>query len=74
MRLVTAPEGDNVGARVESMPPRQSMQLPSPDCGLCCGEDACCSCVQPSGQHMPSIAIRDAKTTITTTATTLRTS
>jgi hypothetical protein len=47
--------------------------MPSPACDVVDLEDASCSCVQPSGQQMPSIAFNDANIISINTATTRRT-
>ena len=73
MRVVSMPDGVSTGAAAESMPPRHSMQLPSPEWSPCCCEVDSRSWVQPSGQQMPSIAFRDANTTSIATAKNLRT-
>jgi hypothetical protein len=48
--------------------------MPSPPWGRLGVEDASSSCVQPSGQQMPSIAFSDAKITSIRMAANLRTS
>ena len=63
----------STGAAADTMLPRHSMQLPSPEWSLCCGEADSRWCVQPSGQQIPSIAFRDANTTSIAIARNLRT-
>ena len=63
----------STGAAADTMLPRHSMQLPSPEWSLCCCEADSRWCVQPSGQQIPSIAFRDANTTSIATARNLRT-
>ena len=63
----------STGAAADTMLPRHSMQLPSPEWSPCCCEADSRWWVQPSGQQMPSIAFRDANTTRIATARSLRT-
>ena len=63
----------STGAGADTMLPRHSMQLPSPEWSLCCCEADSRWRVQPSGQQIPSIAFKDANTTSIATARNLRT-
>jgi hypothetical protein len=72
-RSVTMLEAGGVEGAADSTPPRHRTQLPSDDSrSLCCEVDAS-SWVQPSGQQMPSIALRNPNTTKSAAATSLRT-
>jgi hypothetical protein len=47
------------------------MQIPSAGPGVCCCNSDCGSCVQPSGQQMPSIAFNEANSMSIDAATSL---
>jgi hypothetical protein len=61
------------GAAADTMLPRHSRPLPSPEWSLCCCKADLRWRVQPSGQQIPSIAFKDANTTSIATARNLRT-